>query len=176
MVEFSKSHGDLLPGVSCGSACGPGSVCDPAQQNALTPQQMANVLDSLGNPLPFGSPCQNVGNIQSFNDPATPGVNKNNGFCFTAGNPPSTCEAIPPLAFANARRLCCCVPPPDVPPGQVGNDPHVHTLKGAHYTLLKSGNFLAWSFSKDSVDWHLLAAYSGARLLAVLAVLARLST
>lgn len=60
----------------------------------------------------------------------------------------------------NVRRLCCCVKS-----GQVDNDPHIHTLRGAHYTLLKSGNFLAWSFSKDPVHWQLLAAYSGARLL-----------
>ena len=114
--------------------------------------------------LTLGNPCVNAGSIPSFNNARAPAVDNTN-FCGTSGNVPSTC----PLGANNLRRLCCCV----VPPGQVANDPHVHTLKGVHYTLLKSGNFLAWSFSKDLVDWHLLAAYSGARLLAVLA---RLST
>ena len=77
------------------------------------------------------------------------------------------CEFAAPAASSactlggDVRRLCCCVKS-----GQVDNDPHIHTLRGAHYTLLKSGNFLAWSFSKDPVHWQLLAAYSGARLLA----------
>ncbi|CAE7577231.1 ATG18A, partial [Symbiodinium pilosum] len=55
-------------------------------------------------------------------------------------------------------RVCCCVPQ-----GGIVDDPHVHTLRNEFYTVLKSGNFLAWSFSKAPVDWRLYAAYSGAK-------------
>lgn len=53
-------------------------------------------------------------------------------------------------------------PPTD---GGVQGDPHVHSLRGAHYTLLKEGIFTAWNFTKstttEKVNWQLLAAYLG---------------
>jgi len=142
----------------------------------LTAAEMQGVLTTLGNPPdgPGGliSACSAGTPIAagSANNQA-PFVNFINGNCRTSGGGDSACNRFFPSGVPTSRfrRLCCCVNRP----GQVENDPHVHTLKGAHYTLLKSGNFLAWSFSKGPVDWHLLAAYSGARLLAVLA---RLST
>ena len=156
-------------GQRCTVACGTdGKECDPVQQNGLTEQGMIDVMSDLGFPcetaptgpaeLPNPRPSTNnrapfVGNVV---DP--PGGRA----CRISGGGNSNCDLRlnpnpPNPLITTLRRLCCCVPA-----GQVGNDPHVHTLKGAHYTLLKSGNFLAWSFSKDPVDWHLLAAYSGA--------------
>ena len=130
---------------------------------------MANVMNDLGlpcSPAPAAAPNPRPSTNErapfvadTANGRACRTSNGGDSACFRRFNNPSR---------PDLRRLCCCVPA-----GQVGNDPHVHTLKGAHYTLLKSGNFLAWSFSTDPVDWHLLAAYSGARLLAVLT---RLST
>ena len=42
-------------------------------------------------------------------------------------------------------------------------DPHIHSLRGAHYTLLRQGNFLAWNFSKaqEGVHFELFASYGG---------------
>ena len=64
------------------------------------------------------------------------------------------------------RRICFCSSS-----GPVTGDPHITKLRGDHYTLLKQGTFLAWSFRKTSfnsgiqapVEWQLLASYSGAR-------------
>ena len=159
----------MLPGQRCTVACGTdGKECDPVQQNGLTEQGMIDVMNDLGFPCVTATtgPASNPNPRQSGNDRAPYVFVVGSGrACRISGSGNSNCDlGLNPTA----NRLCCCVPA-----GQVGNDPHVHTLKGAHYTLLKSGNFLAWSFSKDPVEWHLLAAYSGARLLAVLA---RLST
>jgi len=55
--------------------------------------------------------------------------------------------------------------------GGVG-DPHIRSLRGAHYTLLQQGVFIAWNFSKavpasalpvaaPARGWQLLAAYAG---------------
>lgn len=45
-------------------------------------------------------------------------------------------------------RGCPGYTPPgsEPPPGGGDGDPHIHTLKGEHYTLIKQGNFLAFSF------------------------------
>ncbi|CAL1162973.1 unnamed protein product [Cladocopium goreaui] len=118
---------------------------------------MIDVMNDLGFPCVTATtgPASNPNPRQSGNDRAPYVFVVGSGrACRISGSGNSNCDlGLNPTA----NRLCCCVPA-----GQVGNDPHVHTLKGAHYTLLKSGNFLAWSFSKDPVDWHLLAAYSGA--------------
>mmetsp|Transcript_40663 Transcript_40663/g.63897 ORF Transcript_40663/g.63897 Transcript_40663/m.63897 type:complete len:531 (-) Transcript_40663:127-1719(-) len=47
--------------------------------------------------------------------------------------------------------------------GQLDGDPHIHSLRGEHYTLLRRGNFLAWNFSKVSepAEVQLFASYSG---------------
>jgi len=156
-------------GQRCTVACGTdGKECDPVQQNGLTDTEMANVMSDQGFPCetaPTGpaadpNPRSSDNNRAPFvGDVTTPAGGR---ACRFSGTGNSDCGLFlnpnPNPSITNARRLCCCVPA-----GQVDNDPHVHTLKGAHYTLLKSGNFLAWSFSKDPVDWHLLAAYSGAR-------------
>lgn len=69
-------------------------------------------------------------------------------------------------------------PGPDTPPGGADGDPHIHTMKGDHYTLIKQGNFLAFSFKgKEAlvappghsdgasvpVDFELFAHYSNGR-------------
>lgn len=54
--------------------------------------------------------------------------------------------------------------------GGAHGDPHIHSMHGAHYTLLKEGTFVAWEFNKDlessgkpetAVHWQLLARYGG---------------
>lgn len=66
-------------------------------------------------------------------------------------------------------------PPPDVSSttttsGGASGDPHIHSLYGAHYTLMREGVFLAWEFKKDlgssgkpenAVHLKLLARYGG---------------
>jgi hypothetical protein len=150
-------------GESCETICDDvGKVCDPGEQKGLTEEEMKDLIEG------FGLECDDDEAPEST-DLRTPYIFTNTSQCRRAAATATSACALGDNPNVNLRRLCCCV----LPPAQVENDPHVHTLKGAHYTLLKSGNFLAWSFSKDPVDWHLLAAYSGARLLAVLT---RLST
>ena len=92
-------------------------------------------------------------------------------FCFknaaTPTNQPSrqtTCDAEPGLE--TLQRFCYCEA------GGVAGDPHIHSLRGAHYTLLQQGFFVAWNFSKavpastvpsaaPARGWQLLAAYAG---------------
>jgi len=42
-------------------------------------------------------------------------------------------------------------------------DPHIHTLDGGHYTLLREGSFLVWHFGlpQPHVDWQIFAHYAG---------------
>ena len=49
--------------------------------------------------------------------------------------------------------------------GQADGDPHIHSLRGAHYTLLSQGNFVAWSYSKGTgeTEAELFASYAGSR-------------
>ena len=72
-----------------------------------------------------------------------------------------------------------CDPSTDPPNGGGDGDPHIHTMKGDSYTLIKQGNFLAFSFkgkealvappghSGDGasvpVDFELFAHYSNGR-------------
>lgn len=78
----------------------------------------------------------------------------------------TTCDAKRANPANNyGRRICFCSSS-----GPVTGDRHITTLRGDHYTLLKQGTFLAWSFRKTSfnsgiqpVEWQLLASYSGAR-------------
>ncbi|CAL1141153.1 unnamed protein product [Cladocopium goreaui] len=147
-------------GQSCTSTCLPDSkICDPAQQKALRGVDGVD-LNTRVTALQGGTECTNYDPptkvINETTNHWAPYVSNINGQCrMAASGANSACGQ----NGNNVKRVCCCVDPP----AQVDNDPHVHTLKGAHYTLLRSGNFLAWSFSKDPVDWHLLAAYSGAR-------------
>ena len=69
--------------------------------------------------------------------------------CLMTSNPElMTCTALPP----SGQRVCACLatPPNDgtTPPndGTVGGDPHVHSLRGAHYTLLQEGVFCRLEF------------------------------
>ena len=81
-------------------------------------------------------------------------------YCYL-GHSKVTCDA----ADKDFTRFCYCKPAD----GQIQGDPHIHSLLGEHYTLMKRGNFLAWSFSKTSsskktpVEWQLFASYSGSR-------------
>ncbi|CAK8986669.1 Aspartyl/asparaginyl beta-hydroxylase (Aspartate beta-hydroxylase) (ASP beta-hydroxylase) (Peptide-aspartate beta-dioxygenase) [Durusdinium trenchii] len=61
-----------------------------------------------------------------------------------------------PLETLGQRRLSADLVSDD-------GDPHIYTIWGDHYTLLKPGTFVAWNFSKGSVAWQLVACYSGAR-------------
>ena len=46
--------------------------------------------------------------------------------------------------------------------GVIG-DPHIHTLDGSHYTLLREGSFLLWRFGlpQPHVEWQIFAHYAG---------------
>eukprot|EP00438_Fugacium_kawagutii_P028783 Skav211398 [mRNA] locus=scaffold1528:24409:26291:- [translate_table: standard] len=73
----------------------------------------------------------------------------------------SLCPAVRQSQNNNfARRICYCVSS-----GPVVGDPHIQTLHGEHYTVLKQGTFLAWSFKSSTgpVEWQLFASYTGAR-------------
>ena len=58
------------------------------------------------------------------------------------------------------QRMCSCIVQNN-DPGIVNGDPHIQTLHGARYTLLREGTFRAWSFKKGQADLELLAAYGG---------------
>ena len=47
--------------------------------------------------------------------------------------------------------------------GGVIGDPHIRTLAGDHYTLLREGSFLLWEFAlkKPHVKWQIYAHYAG---------------
>ena len=86
--------------------------------------------------------------------------------CYANGDTSTTCAA---TADEYSKRVCYC--------GAGGGgegDPHIHSLRGAHYTLLQQGFFVAWNFSKavpastvpsaaPARGWQLLAAYAGHR-------------
>eukprot|EP00435_Cladocopium_sp_Y103_P044358 s630_g12.t1 len=42
-------------------------------------------------------------------------------------------------------------------------DPHIHTMDGGHYTLLREGTFLLWHFGlpQPHVEWQIFAHYAG---------------
>ncbi|CAK9040952.1 Autophagy-related protein 18a [Durusdinium trenchii] len=158
----------LLSG-SCDGACGAGNPCDPARQRALQGVALEAVATGLGRS------CANAGNVNAVGNDRAPYILSGNSDCRASNSQSSSaCN----LNGGSWRRICCCVPKPTTTteaPATTGaasstttteegggnNDPHIQSLKGAHYTLLKGGNFLAWSFSKGPVDWRLLASYSG---------------
>ena len=45
----------------------------------------------------------------------------------------------------------------------IHGDPHIHTLDGGHYTLLREGSFLLWHFGapQPHVEWQIFAHYAG---------------
>ena len=151
-----------MPGGSCNFICkfnDAGKVCDPDQQVALGGILGKEVNDAV---VAAGGTCDNYptpGIVATNFDPA-PYILKQDGEdnCFRGGmGADSSCNL---RGNNDIRRLCCCVPK-----GTVGGDPHIDTLRGEHYTLLQSGNFLAWSFAKQPAEWQIFAAYSGARVL-----------
>ena len=142
-------------GQSCEDVCDP-KVCDPGQQQDLQGQALIDVMATLGVICGGNSDPQTAAEIPQVESDLAPLLN-NGGNCEASKKPDSDSRCN--LPSGTSRRLCCCV---EQVLGVVNNDPHIHTLRGAHYTLLQSGNFLAWSFSKAPVDWRLLAAYSGA--------------
>jgi len=110
------------------------------------------------------------------------------GLCFQEGGgigarqQDSTCRMIDPPARCSSSvstfvlpnvqiktfsfLLKCCEPPNgDDMVGQGLGDPHIHSLRGAHYTLLSQGNFVAWSYSKQTGGFEakLFASYAGPR-------------
>jgi len=114
----------------------------------------------------------------------------NGGGCKCSGSncPADICPAQSECSIANPSTICaagnadtaCCATggTPDCAQccntgGGAAGDPHIQSLHGAHYTLLKTGTFKAWSFSKDTrfpskmglqganVQWQMFARYSG---------------
>ena len=95
-----------------------------------------------------------------------------------SGSVPSCSLTITPLFRGTVQQVCQCL---RTSPDNTGTsddntgtsaestgDPHMHSFRGAHYTLLKQGVFVAWNFSKPApspsappAEWQLLAAYAG---------------
>eukprot|EP00438_Fugacium_kawagutii_P011993 Skav206724 [mRNA] locus=scaffold967:227717:229336:- [translate_table: standard] len=75
---------------------------------------------------------------------------------FNFGPFDSTFQAINPTRVSEEEEE------PGEDPGVIG-DPHVHTFKGDHYTLLREGSFLLWHFGlkQPDVEWQIFAHYSG---------------
>lgn len=100
---------------------------------------------------------------------------------FQVRNYNSTCEMVEPAQCSSnvstfqlpnyttrtfSFLLKCCDPNAnDDVVGQADGDPHIHSLRGAHYTLLSQGNFVAWSYSKGTgeTEAELFASYAGSR-------------
>jgi len=93
-----------------------------------------------------------VGDLYAVNDPPNGVVKDANGgdidaSQFSGGNPlePSFGRINPTLGSG------------------VTGDPHIHTLDGGHYTLLREGSFLLWRFGlpQPHVEWQIFAHYAG---------------
>mmetsp|Transcript_87034 Transcript_87034/g.138052 ORF Transcript_87034/g.138052 Transcript_87034/m.138052 type:complete len:524 (-) Transcript_87034:120-1691(-) len=107
----------------------------------------------------------------TINNPVgTEGWQTDNARCklFTSSPVPSVCSSeistfqLPAETVKSYTFLLkCCDPPSAIGIGD--GDPHIHSLRGAHYTLLRQGNFLAWNFSKpqEGVHFELFASYGG---------------
>ncbi|CAK8995811.1 Autophagy-related protein 18a [Durusdinium trenchii] len=81
----------------------------------------------------------------------------------------------------NLRMECCTAPEPEptttTTSGGGHGDPHIETLRGAHYTMANDGTFLAFNFSKKTkfrsahglqkapITWQLFARYAGKNFL-----------
>lgn len=157
-------------GESCTETCG-ADFCTAEsieQQNNITGDALKEVINEC-----FGVFTETDGNVGEINRPYWPGVfyQPINGVTkpvqiIQPRFPPvsSICDAFFLRGDQFVRRLCWCVSS-----APVTGDPHIKTLRGDHYTLLKSGTFLAWSFqdargtSGTGTEWRLLASYSGAK-------------
>ena len=165
-VKLTPSSSRPNRGQSCADAC-PQFGCDLALIGSVN----AAGLNQL-------QPFLNCGDIFALNPPAV-SLNNGGGCTFqqtdSQTNQPVafTCEEGPPFVVDNVVRVCACLADPG--PGVAG-DPHIHSMRGAHYTLLQEGIFVAWNFSKavpavpavpgaapTARGWELLAAYAGNR-------------
>mmetsp|Transcript_28379 Transcript_28379/g.46722 ORF Transcript_28379/g.46722 Transcript_28379/m.46722 type:complete len:569 (+) Transcript_28379:46-1752(+) len=170
--------GSGSPGRPCAFHCTiqhPGSACDPVTMKNTVGQALVQVILDLEAVLPATERFTLLNGLGG--DP-----NPRNDFApyllFKAGTArvgfdASKLSSASCTRDANgddlAARLCYCIPE-----GGGTGDPHIKTLHGAHYTLLRQGTFLAWSFAKEvsstkfwdkktRVDWRLLAAYGGSK-------------
>jgi len=149
--EWKLSSG----GGSCQLKCAEnGKVCDPAQQRALQGAALVAQVAALGwtcNNAPLDANDVVASDLAPYIVGTT--ISGTTGSCKSSG---AASDSNCGRRGGSSVRVCCCVPQ-----GGIVDDPHVRTLRNEFYTLLKSGNFLAWSFSKAPVDWRLYAAYSG---------------
>ena len=139
----------------------------------IGPEDLKNLADC-------GEYPPGIFNVFEYADDGSPSVLDGVGCVFnpTTGSDKTTCNA-PSVAHPTMpdRRACICNDAPN--DGGGGGDPHIHSLRGAHYTLLQQGVFMAWNFSKAvpapavpgaapaaaaapaARGWQLLAAYAG---------------
>ena len=152
------------PGDTCVTACNQllpaAKKCDPGQQRRIGGAALNTVVTALNGGVGCNNhnpPGERISTTRSDWAPYVINGGVANGDCRSSGRgSDSNCNR----RGINVQRVCCCVPL-----GAIVGDPHIETLRGEHYTLLKGGNFVAWSFAKAPIDWQLLAAYSGVRLL-----------
>jgi len=102
--------------------------------------------------------------------------------CYCCSEPLQSIETPTPTLTLYVRKDGSCpsevttTEAPDTPPGFVVGDPHIQTLDGVRYILLKQGTFSLWHLSglktrfhsthngimqTVPVDWHVYAHYSG---------------
>ena len=93
-----------------------------------------------------------VGNLYAVNDPSGGMVKDANASEIDAGAFSGGDPLNPTFGVIN----------PTLGSGVIG-DPHIHTLDGSHYTLLREGSFLLWRFGlqQPHVEWQIFAHYAG---------------
>lgn len=141
-------------GEPCNNVCGLG-LCDPEKMGEINSlEAMQQVLQDN-----FGvTSCSNGG----FRSAGVPTYYPASGRCtYLSPTAQVLCEG---GGFGN--QLCYCKAATTTSTtriGQADGDPHIHSLRGEHYTLLRRGNFLAWNFSKvsEAAEVQLFASYSG---------------
>ena len=137
---------------TCNSVCDTvGETCNTEVMAALTSAEMVTIMANK-----YGITCSPTeGGSQK-----APFYRPTDGVCYAKDSPPINCAKVAPVP---ERRLCYCGEPSA---GGAG-DPHIRTFAGDHYTLLKRGNFKAWSFTQKwngtPVEWQLFASYGGVR-------------
>jgi len=145
---------------SCTTACG-SVACNLTRIREVDTIAEMNAID--------GVDC--LANVVPLPEPWSPAFLLNVG-CILNPNPETiTCEEPAPTPSPEnglqqqPQRVCACLSS-----GDDNGDPHIHSLRGAHYTLLQQGVFVAWNFSKAvpgaapaARGWQLLAAYGGDR-------------
>lgn len=168
-------------GKSCEVYCGKDG-CDLERMKNLDETTIAPV--TIGGKCDlFGAWWDHTGSPQVLWD----GSNSQCALPFPGTDP--TCDSLPfgDSHASDLMRVCACTTTTstmaqlsqaarDSPAvaGSATGDPHIWSLRKAHYTLLQEGIFTAWSFSKamtssmismapaqNEVNWQLLAAYGG---------------